>query len=401
MGSGTRNVLALAAGFGTGYLNADRQAKLDEERKAETDWKNEERNRLRQNWTLEDNKRAAITEAYRPRTSADGVTTDGMKGNETVDVQPVDTAALNAPAAQNARAAQALRTTGDPMAAMTLETAARQNELGGVQLDAAKAQAEAQKLKAARKEFSVGMVRSFRTGGPETLMKFLSDSEADNKGGAMKFSHTVGPDGTVQVSVDRGDGKIVPIGQKFANDENGWNSAMFQLQRGLDANALYAHQSAIAKAALEERRVAAGEKKADAAETSANARDKQAEASARRMEAVISRSDPSNKPITLSEGQVLMKPVKQKDGTIKYEQVGEGKPKAATDKTVANNTALLDNLAKSGIGGTKDVMTGVIKPDAMTAKAADRVTQYTDSGMSFNAAKAKVTEEMKKAGLIK
>lgn len=400
MGSGTRNALALAAGFGTGYLNADRQAKLDEERKAEQDWKTEERNRLRQSWTLEDGKRNALTEAYRPRTSADGVVTDGMKGDETVVVNPVDTEALNAPQAQNARAAQALRATGDPMAAMTLETAARQNELGGVQLDAAKAQAEAQKLEAARKEFSVGMVRSFRTGGPETLMKFLSDSEADNKGGAMKFSHTVGPDGAVQVMVDRGDGKIVPIGQKFANDENGWNAAMFQLQRGLDANALYAHQSAIAKSALEERKVAATEKKADASETSARAAEKRAEDAGRRMETLIKNTDPSGKPVTLSDGQVLMKPVRQKDGSIKYEKVAEGNPKAAADKTVANNTALMNNLAASGIGAI-DPITQKFAPNEMTAKAADRVTQYLEAGETLNSAKAKTTAEMKKAGLIK
>lgn len=90
-----------------------------------------------------------------------------------------------------------------------------------------------------------------------------------------------------------------------------------------------------------------------------------------------------------------------KEGRVEAAGIGAGKtPKPGDEVRDAEN--LLDTLAKAGIGGTKDIMTGVIKPDALTQKAAQRVNQYRKTGgLSFDDAVAKVREEMIKAGRLK
>lgn len=91
---------------------------------------------------------------------------------------------------------------------------------------------------------------------------------------------------------------------------------------------------------------------------------------------------------------------------VKAAEIGkEGKaggkdPKPGDEVKDAEN--LLDTLAKGGISGTRDVMSGVYKPDGLTQKAAQRINQYRKSGgLSYDEAFAKVRGEMTAAGLIK
>lgn len=104
-------------------------------------------------------------------------------------------------------------------------------------------------------------------------------------------------------------------------------------------------------------------------------------------------------PYTLGEGQERFTP--GKDG--KPVSVAKGAPKASKPSDeVRDAENLLDTLAKAGIGGTQDMLTGRVSPDALTQQAAQRVNQYRKtSGMSFDEAVAKVRKEMAERGLLK
>lgn len=103
--------------------------------------------------------------------------------------------------------------------------------------------------------------------------------------------------------------------------------------------------------------------------------------------------------VTLGEGAVRVR--KGLGGT--YQEVAKGAPKTPkpTDP-VKDAENLLDTLAKAGIGGTKDLLSGRVLPDGLTQKAAQRVNQLRKTGgMGVDEAIAQTRDEMTTRGLLK
>jgi hypothetical protein len=61
---------------------------------------------------------------------------------------------------------------------------------------------------------------------------------------------------------------------------------------------------------------------------------------------------------------------------------------------------ILDTLAKAGVG-EKDPVTRQVRPNGLTQRAAQRVNQYRQGGMSFDEAVETTQREMRDAGLLK
>ena len=168
--------------------------------------------------------------------------------------------AYNSPAARDARVADAYRRNGDYAGAAKAEAEAVRREAESINLQNLKTQE-------ARKEFGRGMVSSYANGGAGGLMQFLSESPADGAGGAMKFDHTISDDGkTATVYKTDADGNRAKVAE-VPNNENGWHTAMFRLQRGLDPTALYEHSLALKKQGLDDARPATEKKNAAVSRT--------------------------------------------------------------------------------------------------------------------------------------
>lgn len=187
----------------------------------------------------------------------------------------------NAPEARNSRIAQAYRANGDHITALDIEGKASRIKGDAIRTEADQLNLNQAKEQEARLAFGRGMVNAYSSGGGAGLMSFLSDSHADGESGAVKFEQQLSPDGKIAtVFKINSKGEKLKVGD-VPNTDEGWQSAMFKLQRGLDPNALFAHSAALKKQELEERKVAATERKADA-----DAR--RADASERKTDALIS-----------------------------------------------------------------------------------------------------------------
>lgn len=199
----------------------------------------------------------------------------------TSDDAKADIDAYNKPEATNLRVLQAYRNAGDHAAALDLEGKSLRLKGDTAQTEAAQMQLQQAKEQEARLTFGRGMVNAYSSGGGAGLMSFLSDSHADGEAGAVKFEQQLSSDGKVAtVYKTNSKGEKLKVGD-VPNTDEGWQSAMFRLQRGLDPNALFAHSAALKKQSLEERKVAATERKAEADV-------RRADASERKTDALIS-----------------------------------------------------------------------------------------------------------------
>lgn len=194
-------LLSLAAGFGTGYLGAKRQTKLDEERQADRDMRKEEFDARMGEVKEQKNLRMSLADAARPVAVEQGA--GGAVRPETMDNRDVGlpenaalpngglslggyrvkdkafdnpTAAAGAAAAENSpdavarRQGAAYRQAGQPGAALEIEQ--KQAAITGAQMAAAK------KMK---DEGFIDAARASRTGDPQAVF------DAFNRGGVMKL----------------------------------------------------------------------------------------------------------------------------------------------------------------------------------------------------------------------
>lgn len=184
----------------------------------------------------------------------------------------------NKPEARDARIVQAYRNAGDHQAALDIEGKTSRIKGDAIHTEASQLNLNQAKEQEARLTFGRGMVNAYSSGGGAGLMSFLSDSHADGESGAVKFEQQLSPDGKIaSVFKTTSKGDRIKVGD-VPNTEDGWHSAMFRMQKGLDPNALFAHSAAIKKQEWEERKVSATEKKADAADKRADANDRRTDA---------------------------------------------------------------------------------------------------------------------------
>lgn len=202
-------LLSLAAGFGSGYLGAQRQTKLDEERQADRAMRREEHDARMGEVNEQKKLRVSLADAARPAAVEEGAggairpaTMDdrdvGLPENanlpngglslasyrvkdKSFDTKPAaeaEVAAYNAPDARRARQVDALDAAGKPAEAMTLANATavqRQNQAKFTQEQLA----QAQKMKS---EGFIEAAKASRTGDPQAVF------EAFNRSGTMKLT---------------------------------------------------------------------------------------------------------------------------------------------------------------------------------------------------------------------
>lgn len=204
----SRALLSLATGFGTGYLGAQRQTKMDQEREEDRSMRRAEHDARMGEVQEQKNLRVSLADAARPATVEEGAggairpasmddrdvggaDTQGMpngglslasyrvkdKAFDTKPAAEAEVAAYNAPDARRARQVEALDAAGKPAEAMTLANATavqRQNQAKFTQEQLA----QAQKMKS---EGFIEAAKASRTGDPQAVF------EAFNRSGAMKL----------------------------------------------------------------------------------------------------------------------------------------------------------------------------------------------------------------------
>ena len=288
----SKGALAFLAGMGSGYLNESkrqedkkRQDQFDQIALDKADYDKQERDRTTKIRTgvsaaSQDVVPVEIQDhSVNAPLAAQGSTWQiGKKVFTSSDEANKAALEMNTPQGRNDRIAQEYRMNGDAEKAMDIESKAgsiKNNSLVTQGNELALNQAKEQE---ARLSFGRGMVDSFKTGGSGSLMQFLSDSHADGKDGGMKFEQQLSPDGkvaTVFTTNDKGEkSKVADV----PNNDEGWQMAMFKLQKGLDPNALMAHSAQAQKQALEERKVRATEMKAENDSRRADANDRKIDA---------------------------------------------------------------------------------------------------------------------------
>lgn len=202
-------VAALGAGLG-GYAKG-RQIYLENQRREKDQkWQDEQRERQRQQWEEEDRLKADIRDAaapvqveqpWQPAVDDEGnpmpqapAYRAGMRRYGTLDEAQKAAEAANTPQAQMQRIAQAYRRAGRVKDAVELETAARQGQLGDLQLGAAKEAAARDK---ALREMGSLLARGGWQAVPQVYARYDDGMSAtvqeDGKGGAIVTRF--GPDG--------------------------------------------------------------------------------------------------------------------------------------------------------------------------------------------------------------
>lgn len=288
----SKGALAFLAGMGSGYLNESkrqedkkRQDQFDQIALDKADYDKQERDRTTKIRTAVSDASQDVApveiqdHSVNAPLAAQGSTWQvGKKSFTSSDDANKAALEMNTPQGRNDRIAQAYRMNGDAEKAMDIESKAgsiKNNSLVTQGNELALNQAKEQE---ARLSFGRGMVDSFKTGGSGSLMNFLSDSHADGKDGAMKFEQQLSPDGklaTVFTTNEKGERtKVADV----PNNDEGWQTAMVNLQKGLDPNALMAHSAQAQKQALEERKVRATEMKAENDSRRADANDRKIDA---------------------------------------------------------------------------------------------------------------------------
>lgn len=139
--------------------------------------------------------------------------------------------------------AQAAATAGNTPAAIAQRQGAvlqRTNPVAAQQLRRETVQTDAAEQQLADQRFSRDLVTAAAK-GPEALGAMMSDSHADGEGGAVKFKPQISADGKswqMQRVTDTG---LVPYGPQFSNDEQGFATAAYMLDRTVTPAQRMAH----------------------------------------------------------------------------------------------------------------------------------------------------------------
>ena len=244
--------IALLAGFGAGYMNGEKdkkeQARQDAKDKREKDLF--DANMADRQQVKDD--RDALRSAAAPALARaeQGPPTEAMvaqtppgqepaaigylSGNgasarkfATQGLAEADAAAQNQPEAARGRVMAALAAQGNVVGADQLRTS-------GITAEASQLALNKGRRDEANQVFDQGIKSALQTGGPQALAEFMSNSQADGQGGAVKFQAVTAPDGkTWQMNRVGQDGKTVPFGQSFASDEGGLATAGMMLSRAV------------------------------------------------------------------------------------------------------------------------------------------------------------------------
>lgn len=209
--------LAILGAGASGYQGGQEQARQRSRQEEDDAFRREQRDRQRTDWQRKDQEyerqqadqaaeRAAMAPTeMKPELAPDqqGPQAFQVAGKTIADPAAAEAAtqAYNAPQAGMRRAAGAVR---DPMRAAELQGRANQTEMGGIQLDEARA---AQAAAAWDREMTDAIVGSLKTvSDPAKAVDFMNKSAADGMGGKSKWAHKVegdsitfypvGPDGT-------------------------------------------------------------------------------------------------------------------------------------------------------------------------------------------------------------
>jgi hypothetical protein len=259
----TRDTLALFAGLGTGYMQQQDKERVLKQQQADIDWQNNLRQRDQTAYDLAQKQRGDLVAAAAPQTPVAVMqkpdTADNIDVGQDASAAPVATgqydvngtpyadqatataaaSAANTPTAQMARMAGALRANGDPVAAAQLEAQARQSQLGDIQLTEAQRQQHQQ-------QFNDQLLTALPQ-GHQAIADFISNSQGDGHGGAMKATVMPSADGkTVTYKFTKPDG-TTSTSPEFSNDKNGAVEAAFMLQQGMTPQMLVAHNEALTK----------------------------------------------------------------------------------------------------------------------------------------------------------
>lgn len=139
--------------------------------------------------------------------------------------------------------AQAAATAGNTPAAIAQRQGAvlqRTNPVAAQQLRRETVQTDAAEQEIADRRFSRDLVTAAAK-GPDALATMMSDSHADGEGGAVKFKPQISADGKswqMQRVTDTG---LVPYGPQFSNDEQGFATAAYMLDRTVTPAQRMAH----------------------------------------------------------------------------------------------------------------------------------------------------------------
>jgi hypothetical protein len=239
-------MLALLGAGAQGYAQGKNQAD-------EVAFKKEQQDRQRTQWQREDQQyndqqadqqaaRTAMAPTETGNVDLQGPTQPGeaplptglptVNGKAYTDQPTADAAAATRTGTNPMmRAAAAVR---DPEMAARFTQQGQQAELTGVQLDEAK---KAQAAQAFDQQAHDAI-----WAGPEATAKFLSDSQADGKGGKVKFQAAVDPTkNTWQILKVGEDGTTTPFGPAYANDDNDRIKALYSLSKAVPVKDKLAH----------------------------------------------------------------------------------------------------------------------------------------------------------------
>lgn len=259
MGQG---LASFAAGFGGGYLGAQRQAKLDEERQQDRSMRQQEFDARMGEVAQAKNLRISLADAAAPRTTQEGSVVGGEGNrefysdpskvtpqmledrriesemrNEVPGAKPIslsdvkpgygvsagsrgqittekpNLAELNTPEARRARQVEAYDAAGKPAEAITLSNAVMDNK---------------QKVQAQADNAMQRKIHSFNT--PEEMTNFITEYPHDNMGGKLKASVVRSPDGKMwSVVGETADGEKINLPGEYTNDGAGLEKARIAL----------------------------------------------------------------------------------------------------------------------------------------------------------------------------
>lgn len=274
-----RDALALFAGLGAGYMQGEQQKRQQARQDKVDAYQEEIQGRDRDAYNLAQETRQKLADAAQtvtPQGDASSASTGvdptvtpsavpissgsgfgGVGSDASAQPAPVATrysvgdqsglnaddaakaaATANSPTAQMGRMANVLGQSGDAAGAATMRQQARQAQLADIQLGAAQRQDIAEK-------FNTDMnsrVRSF-----DDLGNFVSESNGDGQGGALKVKPVKSADGkTVTMSRIDPDGTLTPLpNYTFPNTEDGLTQAKTGLLQGMstEQQLVHLHQS--------------------------------------------------------------------------------------------------------------------------------------------------------------
>jgi hypothetical protein len=252
-----RDALALFAGLGSGYLNTQNQMRDQAFQDEQRAYQRELQGRERDAYNLAQDTRAKMAAAAMPQApvavqgmadTADNIdvgtdptatvptgqySADGKTYANQSDAQAA-AAAANTPSLQMARMASVAAAAGDAPTAASLNAQARQAELADMQLNAEHRRDIAEKFN----QDMNNRVHSF-----DDLADFISNSNGDGQGGALKVKAVPSADGTVVVmNKVNDDGSLTPLPDyTFPKSNLGLTSAKVGLLRGTTSEQQLVH----------------------------------------------------------------------------------------------------------------------------------------------------------------